>query len=49
MLLQTITAESNQDSRIGNFPGGPVVENPLFNAGDTGSITGQETKIPHTS
>ena len=40
---------SNQDSRIENFPSGPVVENPLFNAGDTGSIPGQETKIPHTS
>ena len=29
------------------FPGGPVVENPPFNAGHTGSIPDQETKIPH--
>ena len=30
-----------------NFPGGPVVKNPHSNAGDTGSIPGQGTKIPH--
>ena len=29
------------------FPGGPVVKNPPYNAGDAGSIPGQETKIPH--
>ena len=31
----------------GDFPGGPVVENLPSNAGDTGSIPGWETKIPH--
>ena len=31
----------------GNFPGGPVVKNPPYNAGDVGSIPGQGTKIPH--
>ena len=31
-----------------NFPGGPVVKNPPANAGNTGSIPGQRTKIPHT-
>ena len=31
----------------GDFPGGPVVENPPSNAGDAGSIPGQGTKIPH--
>ena len=31
----------------GDFPGGPVVKNPPYNAGDTGSIPGQGTKIPH--
>ena len=35
------------------FPGislvvGPVVENPPFNEGDTGSIPGRGAKIPHT-
>ena len=28
------------------FPGGPMVKNPPSNAGDTGSIPGQGTKIP---
>ena len=32
-----------------NFPGGPVVKNPPSNAGDAGSIPGQETKIPHAT
>ena len=31
----------------GDFPGGPVVKNLPSNAGDTGSIPGQGTKIPH--
>ena len=30
-----------------DFPGGPVVKNPLSNAGDAGSIPGWGTKIPH--
>ena len=30
-----------------DFSGGPVVKNPRSNAGDTGSIPGQGTKIPH--
>ena len=33
----------------GDFPGGPVVKNPPYNAGDTGSIPGQRTKIPHAA
>ena len=32
---------------LGDFPSGPVVENPPSNAGDTGLIPGQEAKIPH--
>ena len=32
-----------------DFPGGPVVKNPLSNAGDTCSIPGQGTKIPHAA
>ena len=31
------------------FPGGPVVKNPPANAGDTGSIPGQRTKIPRAA
>ena len=32
----------------GMFPGGPAVKNLPSNTGDTGSIPGQGTKIPHT-
>ena len=34
---------------IRDFPSGPVVESLPFNAGDRGSIPGQETKIPYAS
>ena len=33
----------------GDFPGGPVVKNPPYNAGDAGSIPGQGTKIPNAA
>ena len=32
-----------------DFPGGPVVKNPPYNAGDKGSIPGWGTKIPHAA
>ena len=32
-----------------DFPGGPVVKNPPSNAGGMGLISGQGTKIPHTT
>ena len=32
-----------------DFPGGPVVKNPPYNAGDVGLIPGQGTKIPHAA
>ena len=32
-----------------DFPGGPVVKNLPYRAGDTGSIPGQGTKIPHAA
>ena len=32
-----------------NLPGGPVVKNLPCGAGDTGSIPGRGTKIPHAS
>ena len=34
---------------MGLFPGGPVVKNPPYNAGDAGSIPGQGTNIPHAA
>ena len=33
----------------GSFPGGPAVKTSSSNAGDAGSIPGQEAKIPHAS
>ena len=36
-----------KNSGNGDFPDGPVVKNPPANAGDTGSILGPGTKIPH--
>ena len=38
-----------KDIILGDFPGGPVVKNLPSNAGDTGSVSGQGTKIPHAS
>ena len=35
--------------KSGVFPGGPVLKNPLCNAGDPGSISDQGTKIPHAA
>ena len=32
-----------------DFPGGPVIKNPPYNARDAGSIPGQVTKIPHAT
>ena len=34
---------------VQGFPVGPVVKNPPSYAGDTGSVPGQETKIPHAA
>ena len=34
---------------LGNFLGGPVSKNPPYNTWDSGSIPGQEIKIPHAS
>ena len=32
-----------------DFPGGPVVKNLPYNAGDMGSISGWGTKFPHAA
>ena len=42
---QTSDNLSIRINKDGDFPGGPVVKNPLFKAGDDGSVPGQETKI----
>ena len=39
----TLTLQEQQ----GDFPGGPVVKNLPCNAGDSSSILGPGTKIPH--
>ena len=33
--------------QVRDLPGGPVVKDPPFNAGDAGSVPGQGTKITH--
>ena len=34
---------------VGDFPGGPVVQNAPHNAEDMGLIPGQETKVSHAA
>ena len=34
---------------MGDFPGGPVVKNPPPSEGNSGSIPGQGTEIPHAT
>ena len=36
-------------AKIWHFPGGLVVKNPPYNAGDVGLNPGQGTKIPHAA
>ena len=47
--IQNLTNVKCHSNRIKHrdFPDGPVVKSPPVNAGDTGSIPGPETKIPH--
>ena len=42
-------ASGRWKSQEGDFPGGPVVKTPPSNAGDSGSIPGQGTKIPQAT
>ena len=44
---QIISKNFSGNKETQDFPGGPVVKNLPCNAGDTGSIPGQGTKIPH--
>ena len=38
-----------QKRKFWDFPGGPVVKNPPYNAGDAGLIPGLGTKILHAA
>ena len=38
-----------KDDNSRDFPAGPVVKNLPCNAGDTGSVPGQGTKIPYAT
>ena len=40
---------SSEDLSSRDFPGGPVVKNLPYSAGDVDSIPGQGTKIPHVA
>ena len=44
-----IIREMQIKTTVRDFPGGPVVKNPPYNAGDVGLIPGQGTKIPHAA
>ena len=47
--IKLFCSSKNTIKEIRDFPGGPVVKNPPYNAGDVGSIPGQRTKIPHAA
>ena len=46
LIRKPISSKILKESIVRDFPGGPVVKNPLSNAGDVGSIPGQGTKVP---
>ena len=48
-LLRGQVKETQHKAGLGGFPGGPVVKNPPCNAGDSHSIPGGGTKIPHAA
>ena len=48
MLFAGLEQQANKIS-MRDFPGGPAVKNPPYNARDTGLIPGQGTKIPQAA
>ena len=53
-MRQVLPAEGSAGFFVKNspdwdFPGSPLVESLLSNAGDSGSIPGRETGIPHAT
>ena len=47
-LLLQVVGPRDLKGGAWDFPGGPVVKNPPFDAGDVGWIPGQGIKIPYT-
>ena len=47
--LWILISSLRRKKTLRDIPGGPVVKNPPSNAGDTGSIPGWGTKIPHAA
>ena len=48
-LLTRRVAHGLPKKAMGDFPGGPVVKNPPSGEGNSGSIPGQGTEIPHAT
>ena len=48
-ILEMTFENNSEKGRVGSFPGGPVANSLASNAGDTGSIPGWGTKIPHSA
>lgn len=49
LCLQLTILGCALNTLLEDFPGGPVVKNPPAHTGDTGSIPGLGTKIPHAT
>ena len=49
LCLQLTILGCALNTLLEDFPGGPVVKNPPAHTGDTGSIPGLGTKIPHAA
>ena len=45
--FSNLACESFLKEKTWDFPGGPVVRNPSYNAGDVGLILSRKTNIPH--
>lgn len=48
-LYACYTSTVLNNGKFRNFPGGPEVKNPPFNAEDTGLILDRGTKVPHAT
>ena len=44
-----LQSSGSKQGYCGDFPGGPVIKNPPYNAGDAALIPGQGTKIPRAT
>ena len=49
LKLPALRAIREHSSVLGDFPGGPVVNTPPFNAEGKGLIPGQGIKVPHVT